>query len=225
MSRRMPPTPGRGALVRLDGARVVVALDLERDRQPVADRDDAGVLARAGDDALAGGRQRPEQRLGALVRAVLAPHDAEHRELEVVRVAPAEPVADRVELLVGDAQPAVERLLGRLDGSRLGHRHRAPTAAGVSAPDAARAALSTSERMMPAPSSEPRIASAARSGMGHQPGDVAARVDDPGDRAQRAVRVRHAIVLGGRPRPSRPRTGTGPGRRARARRASPSSAK
>ena len=78
---------GRRALVRLDGARVVVRLDLERDRQAVADRDDAGVLAGARDDALAGSRQRPQERLRALVRAVLAPHDAEHRELEVVRVA------------------------------------------------------------------------------------------------------------------------------------------
>ena len=47
---------GRGALVRLDRARVVVRFDLERDRQAVADRDDAGVLARTGDDALARGR-------------------------------------------------------------------------------------------------------------------------------------------------------------------------
>ena len=98
-------------------------LDLERDREPVADRDDAGVLARPGDDALAGGRQRAQQRLRALVRAVLAPHHAEHRELEVVRVAAAEPVADRVELVVGHAEPAMERLHGS-----LGHGHREPAA-------------------------------------------------------------------------------------------------
>ena len=78
---------GRGTLVRLDGARVVVDLDLERDGQPIADRDDARLLARTGDHALARRRQRPQQRLGALVRAMLAPHDAEHRELEVVRIA------------------------------------------------------------------------------------------------------------------------------------------
>src|SRR3954467_118948 len=35
--------------------------------------------------------QQPERRLRALVRAVLAPHHAEHGQLEVVRVAP-EPV-------------------------------------------------------------------------------------------------------------------------------------
>ena len=119
MSRRMPPTPVAAPWYGSTARRVVVRLDLERDREPVADRDDAGVLARAGDDALAGGRQRPQQRLRALVRAVLAPHDAEHRQLEVVRVAAAEPVADRVELVVGDAEPAMERL-----HRALGHGHR-----------------------------------------------------------------------------------------------------
>ena len=58
---------GRGALVRLDRARVVVRLDLERDREAVADLDDAGVLARAGDDAVALRRQRPQERPRALV--------------------------------------------------------------------------------------------------------------------------------------------------------------
>ena len=58
-----PADAGRGTLVWLDGGRVVVRLDLERDRESVADRDDAGVLARAGNDALAGRRKRPQQRL------------------------------------------------------------------------------------------------------------------------------------------------------------------
>jgi hypothetical protein len=40
------PDAGRGALERLDRARVVVRLDLERDRQAAADVDRAGVLAR-----------------------------------------------------------------------------------------------------------------------------------------------------------------------------------
>ena len=129
---------GRGTLVGLDRGRVVVGLDLERDREPVADRDDAGVLARPGDDALALRRQRPEQRLRALVRAVLAPHDAEHRELEVVRVAPTQPVADGVELVVGDAQPAMERF-----GRALGHGHRGPAA-----PTATEPALRRSRRAL-----------------------------------------------------------------------------
>jgi len=58
-----PANSCRGTLVWLDGGRVVVRLDLERDGQSVADRDDAGVLARAGNDPLAGRRQRPQQRL------------------------------------------------------------------------------------------------------------------------------------------------------------------
>ena len=88
MSRRMPPTPVAAPWYGSTARRVVVRFDLERDGQPVADRDDAGVLAGPGDDALAlpVGSVRSSG-LRALVRAVLAPHDAEHRELEVVRVA------------------------------------------------------------------------------------------------------------------------------------------
>ena len=189
---------GRGALVRLDGARVVVRLDLERDREPVPDRDDAGVLARPGDDALAGGRQRPEQRLRALVRAVLAPHDAEHRQLEVVRVTATEPVADRVELLVGHAETAMERLHGgapppssrrpRPTASLAGGRARGALDERADDPDAVVRA-------------EDRLGGALR--MRHEPGHVAGRVHHAGDRPQRAVRVRGAIVLGrGRPAPS-----------------------
>ena len=173
---------GRGALVRLDRARMVVRLDLERDRQAVADRDDPGVLARPGDDAGARGRQRPEERLRALVRAVLAPHHAEHRQLELVRVA-AEPGPDRVELVVGEPEPAVERLLARPPPAddRL-----AATGASSAAADrdraagAARAAaLSTSERMIPSPSSEPRTASTAVSGWGIRPATLPAAFVTP----------------------------------------------
>ena len=82
-----PADAGRRALVRLDRGRVVVGLDLERDREPVADRDHARLLPHPGDDVAAGRGQRREQRPRALVRAVLAPHDAEHGELEVVGVA------------------------------------------------------------------------------------------------------------------------------------------
>ena len=76
---------GRGALVRLDRARVVVRLDLERHSQAVADAHDAGVFARAGEHIAAGCGQRPQERFRTLVRAVLAPHDAEHGQLEIVR--------------------------------------------------------------------------------------------------------------------------------------------
>ena len=75
---------GRGALERLDRARVVVRLDLERARQAAADVDRARVLARAHDDARALGRQRLEQLARVLVAAVLGPHEAEDRELDLV---------------------------------------------------------------------------------------------------------------------------------------------
>ena len=85
MSRRMPPDARRGALERLDRARVVVRLDLERAHQPAADVDRAGVLAGAHHDVLALGRQRAQQLLRVLVRAVLAPQQRVHRQLDLVR--------------------------------------------------------------------------------------------------------------------------------------------
>ena len=57
-----PADAGRGALVRLDRGRVVVGLDLERDREPVADRDHARLLPHPGDDVAARRRQRRQQR-------------------------------------------------------------------------------------------------------------------------------------------------------------------
>ena len=48
---------GRRALIGLDIARVVVALHLEDAGEPVADVDDAGVLARSLDDPRRLGRQ------------------------------------------------------------------------------------------------------------------------------------------------------------------------
>ena len=67
----------------------------------------------------------------------------------------------------------MQRLHGRL---REGHRLPAPTGAPV---DAARAALSTSERMIPIPSSDPRIASLARSGWGIRPATFPAALRTP----------------------------------------------
>ena len=69
----------RRALVGLDERRVVVRLHLEDDREAVADVDDAGVLARALDDARARGRQVAQVDARRLVRAVLAPHHARRR--------------------------------------------------------------------------------------------------------------------------------------------------
>ena len=78
----------RRALVRLDRARMVVRLDLEDARKPVADVDSARVLARTLQHARPRGGQRPEQRLARLVAAVLAPQRADDAELEAIRLAP-----------------------------------------------------------------------------------------------------------------------------------------
>ena len=107
--------PGRRALERLDRARVVVRLDLEGDRPAVADVDRAGVLARPHHHPLALGRQPPQQLARVLVGAVLGPEQREHRQLDVVRLAP-EQLDDQLVLGVGEAELAV---LG-------GDRHRAP---------------------------------------------------------------------------------------------------
>src|SRR5438309_12099482 len=157
---------------------MVVRFDLERDREPVADRDDPRVLAGAGDDTVGrrAGRQRSQQRSRALVRAVLAPHHAEHRQLEVVRVAAAEAVPDRGELVVGDAEAAVERLLAfRRTFRRDRHRQAAPTDPTARPPAACRsAALAANDAMIPSPSSEPRTASTAVSGWGISPATLPA---------------------------------------------------
>jgi hypothetical protein len=87
---------------------VVVALDLERDRLAVAEVEHACVLARALEHAVALAREPAEEQRRMLVAAVLGPEQREHRQLEVVRVAPHER-ADTVELLVRQTEGAVER--------------------------------------------------------------------------------------------------------------------
>ncbi len=79
--------PGGRALVGLDRGGVVVALDLEREREAVADVDHAGVLAGALQHARAARRQAPQLGARVLVAAVLGPEQREHGELEVVRLA------------------------------------------------------------------------------------------------------------------------------------------
>jgi hypothetical protein len=81
---------------------MVVRLDLERDREPLAEVEDACVLAGPLEDALAGRRQPSQERRRVLVPAVLRPEEGEDRELEVVRVA-AEELSDAVRLPVREA--------------------------------------------------------------------------------------------------------------------------
>ena len=98
--------PGRRPLEGLDRARVVVGLDLEGDRVAVADVDGAGVLARPHHHPLALGRQLPQQLARVLVGAVLGPEQAEHRQLDHVRLAP-HLLDDQLVLGVGQPQLAV----------------------------------------------------------------------------------------------------------------------
>ncbi len=78
---------GRRALVGLDEARVVVALHLEDAGQPVADVDDARVLAGALDHPRRRGRQAAQVLSRGLVRAMLVPHRRDDAELGQRRVA------------------------------------------------------------------------------------------------------------------------------------------
>jgi hypothetical protein len=58
-----------------------MAFHLEHDGEPVADVDDAGILARALDDPRRLGRQRPQMDFRGFVRAMLVPHRREDTEL------------------------------------------------------------------------------------------------------------------------------------------------
>src|SRR4051794_13207822 len=82
-----PTDASSGALERLDRAWVVVRFHLHRDRPAVADVDDPGVLTGPLQDPGRLGWEELQQRLRVLVAAVLAPHRAEHAELELGRLA------------------------------------------------------------------------------------------------------------------------------------------
>jgi hypothetical protein len=86
-----------------------VALHLERHGLALAEVDDAGVLARALEDAWRFRREALQEQRRVLVAAVLRPEEREDGELEVVRLA-LEQLLDTVEFPVGQAEGAVERL-------------------------------------------------------------------------------------------------------------------
>ena len=102
---------GRGALVRLDRRRVVVALDLEADGLAVAEVEHARVLTRALQHAFPRGGKPFQEERRMLVAAVLGPEEREDRELEVVRL-PLEQVDDARVLPVGQAEGSVEGVFG-----------------------------------------------------------------------------------------------------------------
>ena len=104
-----PADAGGGALEGLDRGRVIVALDLERDGEAVAEVEHARVLTRALEHARALARQPPQEQRRVLVAAMLRPEQGKDRELEVVRL-PSEQGDDTVELLVREAERAVDRL-------------------------------------------------------------------------------------------------------------------
>jgi len=94
---------------------MVVRLDLERDREAVAQVDHAGVLARALKHPLTRRRQPLQEPRRVLVAAVLGPEEREDGQLEVVGRAP-EKLADTVELTVREAESPVKRFRDRAQG-------------------------------------------------------------------------------------------------------------
>jgi hypothetical protein len=90
---------------------MVVRLHLERDGRPVAEVEDARVLAGTLQDVVARGREPLEERRGVLVAAVLRPEEREDGELEVVRVS-AEQLPDTVRFPVRETEGAVNGLMG-----------------------------------------------------------------------------------------------------------------
>jgi hypothetical protein len=70
-----PPDTGRGALEGLHGRGMVVALDLERDRDPVVEIEDTGVLARTLQDTVTARGKPLQEECRVLVPAVLGPEE------------------------------------------------------------------------------------------------------------------------------------------------------
>ena len=125
---------GGRTLVGLDVGGVIVRFHFEGDGPAVADIDDAGVFADAGQHAgahLVGGgfAEVTQVDLGRLVRAVLAPHHRVHRQLGVGGSA-AKDLADPLVLVVFETQLSKRLRLvggdrGMLDGvDRLRARAR-----------------------------------------------------------------------------------------------------
>ena len=78
----------------------------------------------------------------------------------------------------------------------LGDDHRAADGgSAIAASRSARAAASTSERRIGSPSSEPRSASAARSGWGMSPATLPRAFRTPAIARRRAVRVRRVALV------------------------------
>ena len=195
-----PADAGRGALERLDEARVVVALHLE-DRHPaVPDVDHAGVLARPLQHPRPRGRELAQVDLRRLVRAVLRPERRSDAELGQGRIAAEEALEPR-ELLAGEAV-----LAGELDGDdRLGgrgHRRirggRRGIRGGHRAAPTRRAAGCTMPWKRPRPSMLPSTSSAQRSGCGIRPSTLPASLTMPAIARAEPFGVPGVVLLAGR---------------------------
>jgi hypothetical protein len=90
-----------------------VRLHLEGDRGPVAEVEDARVLAGSLENALAGRRKPLEEARRVLVSAVLRPEQREDRELEVVRFA-LQQLPDTLRFPVRQTKGSMKRLGGDL---------------------------------------------------------------------------------------------------------------
>ena len=123
MSRRMPPTPVAAPWNGSTALGWLCDSILRTHSQPVADVDRAGVLARPLQHARAAGREALQQRARVLVAAVLAPHRAEHAQLDQVRLA-AQQLQDQRVLARARARRRAVGVVRRVRSSTHSHgRH------------------------------------------------------------------------------------------------------
>ena len=145
---------GRGALVGLDVGRVVVAFHLEDDGLPIADVDDAGVLAGTADHPGRLGGQLAQPLLRRLVGAVLAPHHREDAEFGDVGLA-AEHVED-LSILVSRQAVLRDHVGGNVGGEGPVHVKAATRPSNIARPSvppccgsASRSGCGIMPRMLP----------------------------------------------------------------------------
>ena len=114
---------GGGALIRLDGRRVVVALDSHRHRETIADVDHTGAFTGTDEHPRCLGGKAPQVELRRLVRAVLRPHHRVHGQLDLSWLASEEP-DDVGQLGVGEPELLVQRSFGVAPGHALSLRRQ-----------------------------------------------------------------------------------------------------
>ena len=170
--------PGGGALERLDEGEEWLWLSiLRRQREPIPQVHDAGVLTGALQHLGALGGEITQEDAGVLVGAVLGPERGEEAQLGEARLA-TEPADDAVVLLGGEAV-AEGKLFRDL---RLGPGHPVPTSRRSVLPLEEGPVLDQAgeeEWKMASPSMPPTAFSAARSGWGIRPSTVPSSLTTP----------------------------------------------